>query len=954
MTLLGFPGNILPIRGEMFIDGAWVDITSRVRGEGQIEIRGRGRVNEQQNQPTPVTCDFMLNNRDGYFSNRLPTSTNYGKIPRYLPVRFGVTEDRSFLTLDDSDTARLKTTDKAVLDITGDIDIRCEFQPDNREQGLRGFILASKYRRTASANRSWCFAITSLGYPTLIWTTDGTVNTFLQITATTPLTNPFGAQAVRVTFDVNNGAAGRTATFYTSDSVTGTWTQLGAAVIQAGTTSIFSGTAEIELGRIDDGVQGAITGLWGLTGRIYGFELYSGIGGTLVAEADIYNQARATTSFSDGLSTPNTWTVEGTAAITPDDYRFTGELSSLPVKWDRSGRDVWIPVRAADIRQRLSKGGVPVDSSLKKYFLGLTSTGFWPAEDGSAATSMANFSTNGGPVGQVTDVTFSRPSDFPASAGSVTLNSTASRIGLVAKVTAVNGFACFNWSMKMASVPASAVTLLNISADGGGGEVRRINFSVSATAFDLAVYDGANALLTNNSTGFGATISPDEWITYRIQMQQSGGNIQVDLGWYKSGEGILYGAGALTTAGTSGRFTGVQMVGNANNVGTQYTQLFMGQFFLDNTGYEYALAASAFASETTTQRFTRIGGENGITTRIVGNADDAEPMGPQPIDTPINIMHQAVTTENGVVYPARDSLTLIMRTRRSLINQWGPQIDYSLAELGESVPEPVDDDGTLRNAVTAIRLSDGSQAFAFQDQGPNSTTPVTDDPPGVGTVPGSINRETFTAERLLDQAEYDVFIGTWDELRWPFVEINRARQNYAGTFAKVQKGGILSHLDVGDMFILANPPSEFLLFDDVEWILQGTSQETLGQKIWRIRWNTTPYGPYRMNDLTLESNSRYRAAAGTNSTVSANFDSDDTSFTVAVATGSKLWGTTTTKPGNFPQNVIVGGEVITISGISGTTSPQTFTVSARSVNGVVKSHVVGDAVEVQQPFYLGL
>jgi hypothetical protein len=46
---------------------------------------------------------------------------------------------------------------------------------------------------------------------------------------------------------------------------------------------------------------------------------------------------------------------------------------------------------------------------------------------------------------------------------------------------------------------------------------------------------------------------------------------------------------------------------------------------------------------------------------------------------------------------------------------------------------------------------------------------------------------------------------------------------------------------------------------------------------------------------------------------------------------------------------MIGGEVMTISGISGATSPQTFTISARSVNGVVKEHAAGKPVNLARP-----
>nr|UXE44744.1 hypothetical protein Hi04_10k_c361_00008 [uncultured bacterium] len=67
---------------------------------------------------------------------------------------------------------------------------------------------------------------------------------------------------------------------------------------------------------------------------------------------------------------------------------------------------------------------------------------------------------------------------------------------------------------------------------------------------------------------------------------------------------------------------------------------------------------------------------------------------------------------------------------------------------------------------------------------------------------------------------------------------------------------------------------------------------------------------------------------------------------VAVTTSANyaqfLW---TTTAGDFPFDILVGGERMTVTSITGSSSPQTFTVT-RSVNGVVKAHSSGEAVNV--------
>jgi hypothetical protein len=58
-------------------------------------------------------------------------------------------------------------------------------------------------------------------------------------------------------------------------------------------------------------------------------------------------------------------------------------------------------------------------------------------------------------------------------------------------------------------------------------------------------------------------------------------------------------------------------------------------------------------------------------------------------------------------------------------------------------------------------------------------------------------------------------------------------------------------------------------------------------------------------------------------------------------------------PAEFPFDIRVGGEVMTVTSVSGGTSPQTFTVT-RSINGVTKAHTVGTDVRLDIPLIFPL
>lgn len=87
----GESGNGNPIQIEMYINGAWVDITSYVMvrdNSGNISIT-RGR-RDEGSSVDQGSCQMTLNNRDGRWSPRNVTGTYYGYIGRNQPVRISV------------------------------------------------------------------------------------------------------------------------------------------------------------------------------------------------------------------------------------------------------------------------------------------------------------------------------------------------------------------------------------------------------------------------------------------------------------------------------------------------------------------------------------------------------------------------------------------------------------------------------------------------------------------------------------------------------------------------------------------------------------------------------------------------------------------------------------------------------------------------------------------------
>lgn len=201
------------------------------------------------------------------------------------------------------------TPDTAALDITGDITLEAEVTADDYTPG--GFdVVLGKY--VGSGNqRSYYMGINTSGQIVMGWSSAGTGATELTIVSTVALTTVVGNAeriAFRVQFDVNNGAAGRTATYETAPSLDGPWTAFDSTTA-AGTTSIFSGSAPLSAGAVDAGATAPFAG------RIHRARVRSGLGdsGTIVADVRFLDEIPGTTSFVD--ETSRTWTLAGNAVI---------------------------------------------------------------------------------------------------------------------------------------------------------------------------------------------------------------------------------------------------------------------------------------------------------------------------------------------------------------------------------------------------------------------------------------------------------------------------------------------------------------------------------------------------------------------------------------------------------------------------------------------------------------
>lgn len=269
-------------------------------------------------QDTPSVTGFTLNTANQALTG---VALNCASYPWYVPTsmaynRLTFGAPPSGLKLSGNTNTYATTPDNAALDITGDIDIRADLSLQSWTPAAVASLVA-KVTTTAAPidNRSYWLRLETNGTLSLFWSTAGTA--FLSASSTVPVPVTTGRLAVRATLDVDNGAAGKTVTFYTAPTINDTFVQLGSAVTTGGTTSIFSGGAPVEVGTVNGGTGN------GAPSTFYAVEIRNLIGGTQVANPIFSAQPAGTTTFTDAAG--RVWTMLG-------GYSFTNDLAYLELQ----------------------------------------------------------------------------------------------------------------------------------------------------------------------------------------------------------------------------------------------------------------------------------------------------------------------------------------------------------------------------------------------------------------------------------------------------------------------------------------------------------------------------------------------------------------------------------------------------------------------------------------------
>lgn len=913
---MAFP---LAITVELNLGGTWTDVSADVYQRDPVTIT-RGRSGESAGVDAS-RLDLTLNNRSGDYSPRNPTGAYFGLLGRNTPVRVSVptTDVGHMLLVSAGDSAT--AGDTAGLSVTGDMDVRVDVGLDDWSVGA---LLAGKYESTGD-HRSWALWLNTDRTVSFRWSPDGTLTNAITKTSTAAVTDPGAGvrTALRVTLDVNNTAAGNDVKFYTAATVDGSWTQLGATVTTAGVTSVFDGSASVEVGDVADLTTGGVAGV------VYAFKLFADLVGTAVrASPDFTSQEGGAGSFVDAQT--NTWTPGGTASLVDPSLRFCGEVSMWPPRWDTSGSDVWTPVEAAGVLRRLGQGAAKLKSTWYRTMLSADGVvAYWSCEDGDDATVLASALSGQPPMVFAGDVDTASYAGFKSSAP-LPMASSRSWVGTVPVGYTATGSIAVRFLM---FIPAAGTTngavICRIRCASGTAPRWDLVYGTGGT-LRVICYDSADVQIDATTAVF-AVNGRHLWVS--IELVTNGANVDVTYQLWDVGDSVVNDISISTVTGrTIGTVQRVRMNATASmddvalghvSVQSEVTDLSDGDVADDAVG----APLRAYDGETAGNRIARLCREEGVAVRLVSDATTV--MGPQLPKTVVDLLAEAADADMGILYEPRDFAGLVYRSRESMHAQTsGMGLDYAAGDL--SGFDPVDDDQSVRNDITTQRV-DGASARAVLETGALSVA-------SVGRYDEEVTINVSTDGQLPDQASWRLHLGTTDEARFPRIGVNLGRTNFTSDAALTAAA---QALDVGDKVTVTNPPA-WLPPDDISQLVQGVT-EVLGRFEWLIDANCSPASPYDVgvyDASTGVTESRYESLDCVTS------EALDTTETLVDVTSSTPWSAA-----DQPFDLYIGGERMTLTAVSGVTSPQTLTVT-RSVNSVVKTHAIGTEVRLfKQAFY---
>lgn len=873
-------------------DPFWTDITSDVRvAQGIVIEEG---IPDEANQADPGTCGLTLDNRSGNYSPRNPLGLYWGELVRNTPLRIRL--QRGVDTFTRTVAAGSWGTSETGIAWSG---VGSAFSV-NGSQGLIALPAANSTAVTTAVGAgAWDFDLAVTISVNVIPTGGDWINNI-------NFRRSGNANTYSLQIDFTPAGA---LNLFLSRTIASAATTLSSA--GAGLTPVANTGYKVRV-KADGAFVGAK--LWLAAGsEPAAWTVQSSAEGGFTLD----NTALGTNiQFQSSRLTGNVATTVGTwDDLTIVTYLFIGTVPEWPVRWDKTGNDSTVPLKATGVLRRLQQGTNPLKSPLYAYLDQFTPAALYTLEDESGAATAASqtpgvapayiFSTN--PSG------WNDPPALGGTSGQYTVAVDTTISGVLPRMTPSGGWS-YLFAFYMPVLPAVDALMFRVQ---GSGTVTSWDVRASSSFGGIIFIVGT----TSDGTvvvNVSITFVPGRWNIAQVEIQQVTTTVTGRIVCYDLQTGGVTGSTSAPVTGTIGSPNSWALYGSTGfQDGAAGPVVFYPRMSPVSTANLVA-AGRGFAGETADVRLARVFAEQGVRLDLL--AGTASRLGAQTADTLLGVAAEATDTDLGLLTEFHGGLRYRPRGRR--YNQNARLVlDFAQGHIAEA-PEPTDDDQRLRNDVTVTR-KDGSSARAF-DAGSIALH-------GKYDTSGQIN--PYADADLLSQAAFRLYLGTWDDLRWPLIELN-----LAGNPSLIERA---ISVDPGALVTVSNPPAN-LPVGTLQLLVEAV-KHTLKPFRWDTELTCSSYQPWRIMD-TITANVRNRIDV-VGSTLTAGVNSS--ALTLSVTNAGTIWSSAA-----VPFDINLNGETMTVTAITGTSS-QTFTVT-RGVNGIAKAHLAGEPIHLDAIMYVAL
>ncbi|MES2211463.1 MAG: hypothetical protein V4515_14965 [Chloroflexota bacterium] len=618
--------------------------------------------------------------------------------------------------------------------------------------------------------------------------------------------------------------------------------------------------------------------------------------------------------------------------------RYTGFLSSLPPRWDVSGNDRYAPLEAQGLLYRLTQGETPKLSPLRRTINAISPTpvNYWPLEDGPDASAGASALPGGVSTGQLSDGALFAQSIAIGASGSVDLSGGGTfTVPTGQSVEAApNGYE-FDFVAGFDILPTVPLNgFLMVAHAQSSGQAAYQAVGVTNIAGTIL---WASAQIDTAGTGSSSSLNVEveEGVAYHFMCRGwqdvLGLRLRVDIdglvGFDEGFAGTLMMPDQIVVNGTQGN--GVSS--GPANVASFGHLAFWAPYRTTDTSY---LAVDGYDGEQAHLRFLRLCDEENVPATC--GAPDSQLMGPQAVEAFIPLIRACEETDSGYLYEGLD-FGLVLQGHVERENQFAAlALDYTATGHVAPPLEPTDDDKDARNDVEVKR--DGGSSARLTEESLTEELSI----PNIGRRDESVTFSLADDDQTLQIAGWRLHRGTFPGYRYPRLSLNLA--------AAPSLIDAVCRANLAFRTTIDHPPTD-IVADDVTVIVEGYT-ETLGPFDWDIEANCSPQGPWRVSVMAAD-------LGDTSANLGwLDWDSCVLHADVTAVTGTDTWlidavPVDSTTADDFPRDVYVGGEKVTVTACSGSSAPQTWTVT-RSVNGIVKAHSAGDVIKLARPFILAL